>query len=311
MFESFDTPWDLLNKAIPGSNVGDFEFDMPALAKSSDATGRRMVEGVASTPAKDLQKEIVLQKGIDLRYFLKHGYFNNDHKPGFENKVGQPTKAEIRRLKDKQGESVLGLWVEGYLWPKGEHKVADSIWELAKALKSANSDRCLGFSIQGKVLQRDGMTILKAWLQDVAITPSPVNTRTFMNLVEDIGKSWSCLGDLRDSYEYVCKSIDDYVFTDGFVAPDKHDIVSFYELAKSRTAKAFTAGHVKRQGGLVVVPESLEGTRKATFEAKKKENISKNLEFAYAEMTRRGYPPDIAYRAAVAVTARQILHDFS
>ena len=196
-------PWEVLHKALPDSSLNDFEFGLPLFLKGKDSkddvSGRRFVQGVASTPDKDLQNEYVIQKGLDLRYFLSHGYYNDDHKPGFENKVGQPTIGVIKTVKDSDQKSILGLWTKGYLWVKGFHPGADHIWELGQALEASGADRQLGFSIQGKVLTREGSRILKAWVQDVAITPSPVNTSTWMELVQDMDKSlWATSKDVED-----------------------------------------------------------------------------------------------------------------
>jgi len=200
LIKSHVAPWELLHKALPDSSLDEFQFGLPLFTKGvDDVSGRRFVQGVASTPDKDLQDEYVIQKGLDLRYFLKHGYYNDDHKPGFENKVGQPTEALIKKVKDRAGKSLLGLWTRGYLWVKGTHSGADHIWDLAQALEASGSDRQLGFSIQGKVLTREGSRILKAWVQDIAITPSPVNTETWMELVRDIDKSlWATSQDVAD-----------------------------------------------------------------------------------------------------------------
>jgi hypothetical protein len=332
-------PWELLQKALPGTRLKQFEFELPALTKGADQVGRRFIEGVASTPAKDLQNETVVQKGMDLRYFLKHGYFNNDHKPGFKNKVGEPTHAEIKRIKDHSGKSVLGLWVEGYLWPKNAHQVADDIWELARALKASGSKRSLGFSIQGKVLERDGQKILKAWIQDVAITPSPVNTRTWMELVTDINKSWESFEEYEDACMDMCKSIDSYVFSSGF-DDDFLGSGSFSEIRKSlgrsEVDDPHATGHLGKlsRDGLslsesdpakgITFTAVPKGTRepkvgasgkkyaekrsaKETAEVHKAHTVQKHIEIAYEEMIRRGHAPDIAHRAAVAATARLIL----
>jgi hypothetical protein len=291
-------PWEFLSKAIPNSSVSDFEFGMPMnLVKSGDKSGRRYIKGVASTPDKDLQSEYVIQKGMDLRYFKQHGYFNNDHKPGFENKVGQPTKAEIKKIKDINGKSVLGLWVEGYLWPKGQHQIADSIWELAKALAAADSNRKLGFSIQGKVLEREGQKILKAWIQDIAITPSPVNSKTWLDVVDDFSKSWAT----EEDYDYVSKSIASY---------DSVDILK--SMYGDFSEKALSVG-----GGSILVPESLEGTRNATFRGAKYEKdknldskddeVEKSLIYSYNEFLNRGYSDKVSEKAAIATVARSLL----
>jgi len=141
----------------------------------ADKGRRRWIQGIASTDDKDLQNEIVLQNGIDFSYFLEFGYFNNDHKPGFENKVGEPIEAKLTRE---------GFWTKGFLFEN--HKVADAIWELAHALEASQSKRKLGFSIQGKVLKRYGQKIIKCWVQDVAITAAPINTHTWLDIVKSI-----------------------------------------------------------------------------------------------------------------------------
>lgn len=158
----------------------EFDFWVPldiykAANERAEAGQRRWVQGVASTAHQDLQDESVDQHGIDFTYFLEHGYYNNDHKPGFENKVGQPIEAKITHE---------GLWTKGYLFEN--HKVAEAIWELAHALIASRSDRKLGFSIQGKVLRREGRRILKCWVQDIAITAAPINTHTWLDVVKSL-----------------------------------------------------------------------------------------------------------------------------
>lgn len=153
--------------------------------KDKKGNKRRWIEGIASTKDVDLQLETVEQHGIDFSYFLKHGYFNNDHKPGFENKVGQPVECKVTKE---------GLWTKGYLFEN--HKVADAIWELANALEASQSDRKLGFSIQGKVIRRAGRKILKCWIQDIAITAAPINTNTWLDVVKSLSQvpqeMWIC-----------------------------------------------------------------------------------------------------------------------
>ena len=157
-----------------------FEFWVPitiskARSEGPDQETKRWIEGIASTDDIDLQDEVVQQTGIDFTYFLKHGYYNNDHKPGFENKVGQPVDAKV---------TSKGLWTKGFLFKN--HKVADAIWELANSLESSQSSRKLGFSIQGKVLRRNGKKILKCWIQDIAITAAPINTNTWFDVVKSL-----------------------------------------------------------------------------------------------------------------------------
>jgi len=183
-------PW--LDYFQKGDILEDVYFSLPItkakVALPSDEKALCWIEGIASTEDVDLQNEVVLQGGIDTRYFLKHGYFNNDHKPGFENKVGEPTEAKIITKED----GGLGLHVKGFLYRN--HKVADSIRELAMAQESTpGSRRTVGFSIQGKVLKRDGKKIVRCWLQDVAVTPSPINPNTFLDIVKSFDScGWTC-----------------------------------------------------------------------------------------------------------------------
>jgi hypothetical protein len=161
-----------------------FQFFVPAQiidiekgesGKRGEKSGKRWIQGVASTSSRDLQGEIVDQAGIDFTYFLQNGWFNNDHQPGFKNKVGQPTEARITKN---------GLWVKGFLLEN--HEIANDIWELMHSLETTQSDRRLGFSIQGKVKERVGNRIKKCWIMDVAITPAPVNTTTWAEIAKSL-----------------------------------------------------------------------------------------------------------------------------
>lgn len=123
----------------------------------------RLIRGYASTSAEDRQDESIVQKGLDISEFVSHGFFNYDHDNSIV--MGYPT--ENCRIDDN------GFWVEGILLKGIPH--ADRMWELAKALKKSSAPRKLGFSVEGKVLERDGGRILKAKIYHVAITASPVN----------------------------------------------------------------------------------------------------------------------------------------
>lgn len=166
-----------------------FTFWVPAQAvqiskSTKDAKGKsvRWLQGIASTDSRDLQGESVSQKGIDFTYFLKNGYFNNDHKPGFENKVGEPTECKL---------TSKGLWVKGFLYDN--HKIADQIWDLMNAHEATpGAKRRVGFSIEGKVKRRNGTTIEECWIQDIAITPAPINTATWAEIAKSLSaSSWT------------------------------------------------------------------------------------------------------------------------
>ena len=154
-----------------------FSFWMPISKAKADKEGKsRIVEGIASTPHTDLQNEEVNQKGIDFSYFLKHGYFNWDHKPGADNKIGEPWEVKV---------TPKGLYVKGMLY-KGK-KVADAVWEHIKTLATnPQSQRRVGFSLQGKTLLRKGQKIARCWIQDIAITTAPINHHTYLDVVKSL-----------------------------------------------------------------------------------------------------------------------------
>lgn len=180
-----------------------FSFFVPANAltihKSSDVDGaspRKWIQGIASTPHVDLQNEVVDQAGIDFSYFLEHGFFNDDHKSGPENKIGQPTEAKV---------TPHGLWVKGFLF-EGNPR-ADAYWELLQSLKVSGSQRKVGFSIQGKVKRRDGNKIRECWIQDIAVTASPVNTATWAEVAKSLSAPQATVVEPEENIESVEKGL--------------------------------------------------------------------------------------------------------
>jgi hypothetical protein len=141
-----------------------FRLDADVVKSEGADEGRRFIRGYASTETEDRQGETLVQKGLDISDFMRHGWFNYDH----DNSIILGYPVDGCRVDDK------GFWVEGELL-KGI-PVADRIWDLAIALKKSNAPRKVGFSVEGKVLERDGGRIVKAKIYNVAITVNPVNT---------------------------------------------------------------------------------------------------------------------------------------
>lgn len=182
---------------VPAQLIDVEKGAKPGKKKPGDKNDKRWIQGVASTASRDLQGEIVDQNGIDFTYFLKSGWFNNDHRPGFKNKVGQPTEARVTKN---------GLWVKGFLLE--QHEVADEIWELMHSLETTQSDRRLGFSIQGKVKERVGNRIKKCWIMDVAITPAPVNTTTWAEIAKSLSAhKWAFGEDAQKGHAALCPQV--------------------------------------------------------------------------------------------------------
>ena len=152
-------------------NQDNFSFFMPAdvtIKKSEDTDDltEMRIAGFASTSHPDRQDDIILQKGLDISDFLNYGFLNYDH----DNSkiVGYPDK-------EKTGLRPSGFWVEGILLPG--IPLAKSIWDTAVSLKKSGADRKMGFSIEGKTLDRDAQgRITRAKVYNVAVTSNPVNT---------------------------------------------------------------------------------------------------------------------------------------
>ena len=213
--------------------TGDtFHFFVPAEIVKSDKDGKRYIQGLASTSHRDLQGEIVDQKGIDFQYFLSDGYINDDHKPGPEHKVGEPVECKL---------TPKGLWIKAFLY-KGKER-SDYWWEHINTLTANDSRRKVGFSIEGKVLRRNGKTILKCWLQDVAITASPVNNNTFAEIVKSLNAQEWCLHPVDKSCAGGC-----------CVCPTTKSMDSDHEDEEKALGTGGMGGNL--------VPQSLEGSAK-------------------------------------------------
>lgn len=178
----------------------DFSFYVPAdisLVKSESGEEEHRIQGYASNDFKDRQDDVIVQKGLDISNFINYGWFNFDHNN--EEILGYPDKAKTR-LDSK------GLYVEGTLI-KGI-PLADKMWKLAVALKKSNAPRQLGFSVEGKILEKDNITgkVLKAKIYNVAITPNPVNpTATWEAVCKSFTDEYSedVMKSLSTSYETV------------------------------------------------------------------------------------------------------------
>jgi len=163
---------------------------------------RRRIGGIVSTEQPDQEGEVVLQRGLDFKPFLKSGWFNDNHSQATADGVlGYPAEVKMVRkgemLPSGRKAEANAHWVEGYLLPGW--KPAQKIWELGKSLQ--DTGRRLGFSIEGKIQQRTGPknvfkkskdggkgewvgnTIAKAVVRNVAITNCPVNQDTGLEVL--------------------------------------------------------------------------------------------------------------------------------
>ena len=157
--------------------------------KSKDKRDNELVRigGIASTENLDRQGEVLVQKGLDFGDFLRHGWFNDDHKAG--TLVGYPTEARFVRkgevIADGRKSPHSGWYVEGYLLDTSR---GQELAEIAKSLEGTG--RHLGFSVEGRIKKRSGKKILKADVTEVAVTKKPVNADTFLKVM-DLAKALS------------------------------------------------------------------------------------------------------------------------
>jgi hypothetical protein len=148
--------------------------------EDSDRYKNMIFSGVASDRSKDAEEESLDPNGFIYDRFLKSGLFNLDHLPSRSpvNKskywIGEPIEAHV-----KDGK----FFVKGKLWEKSPE--ARAFWDKALEMKESGSTRKPGMSVEGKALERDPKNpakITKALITNVALTFTPVNDHTYLDI---------------------------------------------------------------------------------------------------------------------------------
>lgn len=142
-----------------------------------------LVEGYASTELPDRDDETVLQKGLDWSRFIDNGHFNYQHSNDTKNIIGEPTDVTPDIEVDIDGEKTRATMVKGFLYPT-KQRVLD-LMEHYNAIVKSGGKRGMGFSIEGKVIDRDvdGKTIRRAVVHNVAIAPKPIGRGTTAHIL--------------------------------------------------------------------------------------------------------------------------------
>lgn len=169
-----------------------FKPERLATPEGKGADKKLWFKGFASTDDVDQQGEKVLQDGLDLSYFLKHGWFDDGHSKSAKDGLGRPTIAEVRKRPDKDK---YGLYVEGYLYDTPNNR---ALYDLIMAVEDAGDTGAIGFSVQGPVKARKGANgeiIAKAEVRNCAITRNPVNPETYIET-------------MRKSFDEMSKALD-------------------------------------------------------------------------------------------------------
>ncbi|MDX1960035.1 MAG: hypothetical protein SFU98_15820 [Leptospiraceae bacterium] len=168
-----------------------FRFWMPisSFDKGVDkSTGKQkmILGGIASTFDKDMDGENLDPSGFDTNYFKKYGLINWNHQGRNDPSmiVGEPTKVETKKE---------GLYVECELYES--NPMAQKIYDLANTLKVDSTNRKLGYSVEGQVLERDSKNpkiVKKAVITGLAITHQPKNTKTYLDVLKGMQSDEQC-----------------------------------------------------------------------------------------------------------------------
>lgn len=150
------------------------------IVKSANSKKEMRIAGFASTPDEDRQGDNIIQTGLDISDFVNYGWLNYDHDN--TNILGYPDKAKTKLSKN-------GFYIEGIFLDS--NPLAVKLYDLSVSLQNANAPRKLGFSVEGKILQRDMyQRISRAKVYNVAVTPNPVNPKaTWSALVKSFSSS--------------------------------------------------------------------------------------------------------------------------
>ncbi len=168
------------------------------MSKTSTGT---ILRGIFSCESPDRAGETVSIKGIDISSLLSgKGIANSEHSNSFAKAVGKVISAKkIYKEEDcantyERGlfESVAGAPIligEIELFDKQGHEEAAAIARVAKYYKDKDIAFPGGFSVQGGILHRDGSTITKSIVRQIAVTMIPANEAAPAELANELTKS--------------------------------------------------------------------------------------------------------------------------
>lgn len=237
--------------SVKESNFNVFiPIDLIKASPNSDLPWR--IGGIAATDSKDIEGENIVMDGLDTSYLSSgRAVFNWNHGSDPSDIVG-----EIDIFKKSNND----LYVEGFLY-KGVKK-AKEIYDLMKTM-AATSKRRLGFSVEGKIREKEDNTIVKSWVKAIAITHEPVNSMTFADLIKSMSgeKPLPHAPSFSEALLYHNNT--------------REDVWQLIPSGAAVLSKSFTIGHVPTEGGLIIVPESLDKKPKVvTFEDKDIKDIA-------------------------------------
>jgi hypothetical protein len=260
-----------------------FKFYIPAdIQKAYDESGKEVMKfkGIASTGEKDSQGEWLDPSGMDFSQF-KWVNWNHLGSKDSATIIGEPTKAVITPKNE--------LDVEGILYP--EVAMAQTTWNLMKALQNSPSGNKLGISVEGKVVARASNDkksplynrITKSRITGIALCPIPINGGTWADIIkgemhedlqeeeydEETKKAMeanpsltkeSVEGDKERGKDAILKKSDVAVFAYENISQDTEIIKSFNQLVQKisiMNKKEITADTIKKAMDILSITENV------------------------------------------------------
>lgn len=136
------------------------------------------VEGLASTDKLDLDQQILKPSGFVLDYFNKSGFINWNHQSAVSPDaiIGEPVETKVN-------DENFFLKAKLYGWSN----LAKNIYTIALNLeKDEDSDRTLGWSVEGLSLEIEKDFVTKMLVTNVALCFTPKNNDSYAKIVKGI-----------------------------------------------------------------------------------------------------------------------------
>lgn len=136
------------------------------------------VEGLASTDKLDLDQQILKPSGFILDYFNKSGFINWNHQSAVSPDaiIGEPVETKVN-------DENFFLKAKLYGWSN----LAKNIYTIALNLeKDEDSDRTLGWSVEGLSLEIEKDFVTKMLVTNVALCFTPKNNDSYAKIVKGI-----------------------------------------------------------------------------------------------------------------------------
>jgi len=198
----------------------NFKFFLPVdIEKGTNGKGNKVykISGQASKQRRDSQGETMSLAGMDVSN-LKVINWNHKSKDNPDAYIG-----EVHSVSFKDDE----MHFKGELFP--EMPMAKGCINLMKALKKRGKQ--LGISIEGSVVERGSTnpqdpaygTVTKSRLTALAVTPNPINSDTYAELVEK-GFTTSNIWEFDAETEVIMKSYENGELEKAFTAEANQDL---------------------------------------------------------------------------------------